>query len=462
MTGVVRIITDDQSKFMLRCHAVLAFAQPLTPMRSFMAAHGMTFEQYYGSSWCSSSRFQSHSGRYGHRTGAGELLGSADPLPSMDEVLTPKVLRNATNNAIKCGLFGKWHCGNATSVGGASSPNQRGWNQFKGNLENTGNHWDWARVVNGVANTEPTYHATKIVDDALVWWTNVWRHNDWFMTAAFMLPHVPLHVPTEGLYQSTFADPENPTDYEMVRAMTEALDCEVFRLLHGIGFVAGEYPNNITCGESFGSITVVWDDDNGTAFRSFPPLPLFDKHGLEIKPGHSKKSVYQVGCNLSLIVAGEMVGCAPGSVSHELVSGVDLWATIAEFFNVDALDQVDGNGLVYDSVSFAGVLEGGTGAREDVLIEDFTPNNPHQGTAFGFYGIVGQRDNGHQYKVIRNISAEKGITHEFYDVWEGDVGYYCDPQECTNLVADDAPPLSVEQQTAYDQLIASMDAQFAS
>jgi hypothetical protein len=137
------------------------------------------------------------------------------------------------------------------------------------------------------------------------------------------------------------------------RAMIEAVDTEIGRLLTGIG-------------PSLDQTSVIFLGDNGTP--SNVVLPPLD-------PEHSKGRLYEGGIRVPMIVSGPRV-VTPG-VSAALVNATDLFATVAEIAGVDPQTVLPA-GTALDSVSFAPYLGDPAlpSIRQTNFSEVFLPNGP--------------------------------------------------------------------------------------
>ena len=155
------------------------------------------------------------------------------------------------------------------------------------------------------------------------------------------------------------------------RAMVEALDTEIGRLLEGVDLQR---------------TTVIFLGDNGTTPQVV--VPPFD-------PARAKNTVYEGGVHVPLFVAGAAVE-VPGTTCDGLVHAVDLFATALELAGVD-LAAVLPPDLALDSVSFAPYLADPAlpSLRSTLFTEVFKPNGPVSGPlAEAVIGPYCQEDEG--------------------------------------------------------------------
>ncbi len=368
--NVLVIVADDLGKDWLGLYGLSA-DPPSTPNLDALAASGVVFTNAWANPLCSPTRAAIQTGRYGFRTGIGGLVDNSQAL-AQSEVTLPEMLDLGTAGAYSHAYFGKWHLGNA-GVGGALSPNLAGWDHFSGNAASAGSlvpgedYFHFTKVVDGASIVVDGYATSDLVDDALAWIaaTEV-GGGPWLACTAFQAVHDPFHAPPPELHgvDLSAAGPPATDPVPYFRAMVEALDTEIGRLLSGI---------------DLGETTVIFLADNGTDDRVV--LAPFD-------PDHAKNSLYQGGVGVPFVVAGQAVAAA--GTSAGLVHAADIFATVAELAGVD-LGAVLPPGLVLDSVSFAPYLADPalSSVRSTLFSERFTPNGPVSGplapAVFGTY-----------------------------------------------------------------------------
>ncbi|MEM7203684.1 MAG: sulfatase-like hydrolase/transferase [Planctomycetota bacterium] len=388
---------------------------PPTPNLDALAARGVLFRNAWANPICSPTRACIMTGRYSLRTSVGYAVGccrnAGELLPA--EFTLPELF-DAGGSGYAHGAFGKWHLGQTEAVGGPSAPNVAGWSHYAGFLGGETRYSRWQRTVNGRTTTSTAYITTQIVDDALAWIQA--QTSPWLAYVAFTAPHDPKHEPPGHLHTQSFAGagppPYNPIPYH--RAMVEAMDTEIGRLLLGLG-------------TAINNTNVVFIGDNGSEPKvTVPPFI----------PSHGKWSPYEGGCNVPLIVAGPAVA---GGAREEtaLVSAVDLFATLGELAGIDVAATVP-PWIALDSISFASHLQqaGAPPVRDMVFAEQF--DGDHFG-AVGTNMFAAVRDD--RYKVVRYYSAA-GSTDEFYDLQS-------DPFEQTDLLLQ---TLTAAEQIRFDAL----------
>jgi arylsulfatase A-like enzyme len=317
--NILLVVADDLGIDQLASYGVGANV-PNTPILDLMAANGIRFRNAYANPTCSPSRASLQTGRHPFRTGVGDGVDeSTYPLP-LWETTIPEML-DAGGAGYAHAAFGKWHLGNSI-VGGKLAPNLAGYGHYAGVLGNLGpgasQYFNYKKVTNGVAQTTSGYLTTDTVDDALAWIGG--QSGPWFCYLAFHAPHQPFHAPPAELHTvnlSGVAPPDvEPRPY--YRAMVEALDTELGRLLIALGPATLE------------NTWVFFLGDNGTPFAA--TAPPFD-------PFHAKGTVYEGGVHVPLI-AFRLGMNAAGAWSDALVSIVDLYATIADIAGVSPTPEV--------------------------------------------------------------------------------------------------------------------------
>lgn len=402
---------------------------PRTPTLDALAAAGVVYSRAFSQPTCSPTRAALLTGRNGWRTGIGTGIpfdfvpaGSGGPFGlKLGQRTLPEVLRR---QGYRCAAVGKWHLANA-STGSWSNPVLQGFEHHWGPIDNVG-YWGWKRNAadaSGAAQTTVDEYVTRVnVDDALA---TVAGFGDarWFAWVSFTAAHAPLHEPPHDLLsaETVAALAAAPDDHALKqRAMVEALDTEIGRLLEGIAPAV------------LARTTVVVIGDNGTVDAA-----------LTEPWAHSgaKGALLDGGIHVPLVVAGAGV-VAPGRVCDALVADVDVFATLTE------LGGATLGGHVIDGLSFADTLgdPAAPGARRVVLAESFLPNGK-QADKTKLKRAV--RSASHKLIEISAPASNAGLR--FFDL-------VADPLEEHNLVAPDAPPLEPADQAVFDSLRAELDA----
>lgn len=477
--NILVIAPDDFGREYLRVYDRLPLnLQIPLPNISRMAQQGVKFTRAYSQPWCSPTRAAWLTGRGGWQTGIGSLAeGENQPLLNT-EVCLPYGLKLATDYLYTTAAFGKWHLSEWTNRGGEyEHPARTGFDHFEGHLRNLdgGETYDQFEAFSCDAARDggkikfrrfPVNEwSPKWLGDRAAAWINE-QIQPWFCYFAINLPHTPYNRPPSYAYDedryvldayrpATNGASSTPTYF---KAMAQGLDWAIGNLLNQI-------PQNVRA-----STTVMLWSDNGTQGESFD-TPT--KTGIDLAPYlgsnytlRSKRTVYELGVNIPLIVSGAKVS-SPGRTSSALVSPADLFKTVIELAGGTYADVPLPPGGTRISTSFLPVLdESGAGTRTYVPVDLFGPNGPNVDCATaGSRAIVES-----QYKLLRlsNALGGVGVTGfpangaaaisgiEMYDL-------SVDPNEQTNLLRGQPTNISLTaaQNTAYVALQATYATAFS-
>ncbi len=397
---------------------------PPTPNIASLAAGGVKFTNAYAYTVCSPTRSSILTGRYGFRTGTGNVVATtSNNLLQASEFTLPEAF--AANSSLNYQLkqFGKWHLGGNSQAPSAVG----GWPSFAGSLLGQIPDYNaWTKVVTdgtgpGTSSTATTtYATTDTVNDARDFINaQTTAGKPWVAWVAFNAPHTPLHLPAKSLRPTTTYDSlsgtaaditANPLSY--YNAMIEAMDFEIGRLL-------------TEAGVDFSKTDVIFIGDNGT-----PPQVLQSPY----PSGRGKDTLYEGGIRVPFIVRGPDV-VSPGRNSSALTHVVDIYSTILEIAGINVSATVPG-GVTIDSSSLLPVLQNQSVTRPYVFGEEFD-------VADATLGGRCLRDS--QYKVIRKRTG----ADEFYDL-------LADPYEATNLLAGGVGAMTAPRQAAYNALITQL------
>jgi arylsulfatase A-like enzyme len=405
-----------------------------TPVIDQLALDGVLFRNAYSYPSCSAARAATLTGRFGRRTGIGDILtftGDTFELP-LAEVTVAEALR-ASALGYSVSAVGKWHLSGARTASFYDHPLLQGFDGWIGtasNLENalliqegrTG-YYHWEKSLNGNASVGLVdgYVTSDTVDDAIAKISTM--PEPWFLWVAFNAPHDPFTAPPPGLLREPVAEDASRPD--LYRSMVEAMDTEIGRLLDSVG------------DELRDRTTVVFVGDNGTPADAV--LSPFDET-------RAKPSLYEGGTHVPLLVTGPAVA-VPGAESEAMVHVVDLFATTLDLAGVDPSTVIDdaGHAVRIDGQSLLPYLADPSrpGRRTTLFTERFAPIGPPPYAKRDRVALRGDR-----YKIIRTES------------WNG--FYMLDPvtlAERENLL--DQAGLSDEEQRTFDFLNQELDGQLA-
>ncbi|MHC4512785.1 MAG: sulfatase-like hydrolase/transferase [Planctomycetota bacterium] len=404
-TNTLLIVGDDMGVDTVGVYKEGTAPAP-TPNLDKLAANGILFRHAYACPACAPTRATMMTGRYGFRTGVGNVFAT---LP-LAETSLPEVLDKAS---YAHALIGKWHLGGLRQIS-VRHPNDTGWKHFAGSLpayfSSPDTYYSWRKVVNGKASTSKVYATTDNVNDALAWIKS--QKGNWVCSVNFNAPHFPFHAPPSSLHTFNLQGKSPSRDKVLFfKAMIQAMDSEIGRLLASIDSATMKKTN------------VIFIGDNGTDGQvSESPFTR----------AHAKMTLYEGGWNVPLIVSGPTVK-SPGREVKALVHSVDVFDTIAELSGLDARKVVSA-GVEIDSISIVPYLTNPNQSplREFVYTEVFSSPSANS---------MAIRDK--QYKLI----VPQRAAAQFYDL-------VADPFETKDLLRG---TLTAAQQEARDRLQAELD-----
>lgn len=394
-----------------------------TPVLDRLARNGVVFRNAWVNPKCSPTRASILTGKYPFRTGIGEVINYAfstiDPGVPLDpafalapeQITLPSLLAEA---GYTCAAIGKWHL--ATGEGdlqGFRHAPLAGFHLHIGTMQND-TYTGWLRnIATPVSDVQVAsfgqYSPSANIDDTLAFVDRV-GDAPWFVWLAFNSAHKPWHVPPADLLsqetaRAVAADNSPPVLY---RAMVEAMDTEIGRLLAGLP------PGSLE------RTVVVVIGDNGTpAPATTPPSTL-----------PAKGSLKKGGVAVPLIVAGAGIA-APGREVHALVNGTDLHATLLELARARQPEGTDSVSMVPYLLDPAAISR-----RSHVFAESFRPNGRSA------YNAHGRAIRDARYKLVRNVLSGSSALFDLA----------VDPDEQSNLMGAGMPPLTRGQQAAFSQL----------
>jgi arylsulfatase A-like enzyme len=393
--NVLVILADDLGAEQLASYG-LATDLPSTPNLDQLALGGLQFENCWSNPVCSPTRATIQTGRYSFRTGVGQIAVAPEQGLPLAEIALPELLDIGTSGTYAHAAFGKWHLGDSVN-GLIASPNLAGYSHFAGTyigLDPFHTYEDWDKIVNGSVQPSVVYNTSEIVNDVLAW-TSV-QQEPWFAYVAFNAAHSPYHAPPPALHSVDLSTAQPPTvePRPYYKAMVEAMDTELGRLLAGLG-------------PALNDTTVIFLGDNGTP-GEVAVAP--------VQPWKAKKTLYQGGVLVPLIVSGPGVS-AVGGTCDALVNTTDVYATVAQLCGFQAAQALP-LGYQSDSVSFAPYLTdpGLPSQRRFAYAEFFTPNGP------GPYIVEARAIRDRRYKLVRTSLSLPPYDELFFDLkfdpWE--------------------------------------------
>lgn len=321
---------------------------PPMPTLDRLVDEGVRFDAAYAHPLCSPTRAAMLTGKLGGRTGLGHLVKKEDEVDWLEGHSTfAQHLRDA---GYATAVTGKWHVApNRPEF--LDHPARMGFDLHRGTMDNPDARYDdpgvhdyfrWQENRDGTFVTREGYLTSSTIDDAVDAITSL--PEPWLVYVPLNGAHVPLHEPPSDLFT---ADGPLDDDVDLYRAMVEATDRELGRLLDSLGPMADH-------------TTVIVLADNGT--NDVPMVPPSD-------PLRSKGSVYEGGSQVPMVVVAPWV-TEPGTATDALVHVTDVYASVLDLAGVEGDDQER------DAVSFLPYAADPTrGSRRPfVYTESFRPN----------------------------------------------------------------------------------------
>lgn len=423
--NILLIVADDIGVDHVGVYGEGADVAP-TPVLDSLAASGVRFRNVWANPTCSPTRATLLTGRYGFRTGLGQVITDNSFGLHATEITIPEALAQAQAGYVTA-AFGKWHLASTSDL---LSPNKAGFQHYRGALGNFGsgdrpeNYFRAFEVEDGVESEVTGYDTTRVVGHASAWIQG--QTSPWFCAVFFHTPHTPFHAPPpEDHDQRLPPGPPVENPVEFYKAMVQSMDTQIGRLIANLGPAAS-------------NTVIVFVGDNGTPTQATVP---------PFVPQHAKATVFEGGVNVPLIIQGAGVPLS-GQVVDALVNTTDLFGTILQLAGVH-VSTVLPAGTKHDSVSLVPYLKNLSQPplRATVFAEKFSPN-----------GTTPPTD---AERVIRNTQYKLrriGITSptdELYDL-------LADPFESVNLLQGGVGGLTVNEQAEYQALSQALIALLAS
>lgn len=288
--------------------------------------NGLWFEQAWAQPACSPTRGSIYTGTWPWRNGVGSPTGT----PQLDPLLVTTLPELLVPEGYECGLFGKWHLGEAVGY----RPPDHGWDRHVGTLGGTvTDYYNWPKRDSdtgyaAVANSL-VYATRETVEEAGTWIAGLPVDTPWFATIAFHTPHDPFHTPPFGYLLPGGAAPV--LDDTKFNAMAQNMNANIGRLL-GTGAGAVMAPIDAIATDQLENTVIIFVGDNGS-------------HS-DIATEEPKTTIFEGGVRVPMIVAdgqavaNELSGVTPvprflaaAKLNHSsprLVHAVDLYETINE------------------------------------------------------------------------------------------------------------------------------------
>ncbi|MBK7876992.1 MAG: sulfatase-like hydrolase/transferase [Planctomycetes bacterium] len=380
--NVLVILLDD-----VGCERLRPFGQGApyarTPVLQSLAARGVTFTNCYSNPLCGPTRALLQTGRYAFRTGFGPNI-----FPNYQfglnhlETCLPELLRDGFApgpSPYVSGAFGKWHISMYVDT---THPNDCGFGHFAGCMTNVSDqselfgtfyhNYHWRKVVDGVESivgtpdgpySERQWAGSVQARDAAEWMLA--QTQPFFAQLAFNPPHAPYQVPPfslispasrnaiEALGVEQIGVPYGEGDFAWITDLTHPtrpITEEQLRRKKLLFYDAMLEATDLNIGDVLARIEPKLADtmifllsDNG------PESSVVDPARYD--PNRAKRTCYQLGVHVPLIVVGPMVSTPGRRVDHP-VGVVDLWRTIRDVTGAREVPGMIPSDVVIDSRSF--------------------------------------------------------------------------------------------------------------
>ena len=349
-----------------------------TPTIDCLCREGLRFDNVWASPFCTPARVALWSGMHPRREGIGRFINvgqSSWELP-LERTTLAEALRPAGYSSA---FLGKWHIGAFAAPSGRMHPNLPGFTYFSGILGNVdhlselgpkGDYFDWEHLVNGVRLWRRGYLTSAMVDDALEVIDEL--PEPWVVALSLQGAHSPLHTPPRRLLSR--GPGADPSELEQFRAMVEAVDTELGRLL------ADMEPGVL-------SRTQIWTlSDNGTPSHGIADPELVSR---------GKGTLFEAGVRVPMVVTGAGVQAVGGS-TDALVSILDVFPTLLQLAGAPEAPS--------DGASLLPLLTDPALDHHDVLYADVT----------SLSGEVFRAVRGPDTKLVR-----RGEQAQLYEVGDG-------------------------------------------
>jgi arylsulfatase A len=359
--NILLILLDDAGWTDLQCYG----SRIQTPHMNRLADQGMRFTDCHSPAPnCSPSRAGLLTGRSPIRAGIYSYLPANHVMHLRDQEVT--LAERLKEAGYATGHFGKWHLSRLQST--QPGPREQGFDDSLGTDNNASpSHKDPVNFVrNGLAIGKQEGYSCDIVSAEAIRWikqnTQAEKHSPFFACVWFHEPHAPIASPAARVakYQSLY--PELTKKQATYYANIENVDHAIGTLLQTLDEIA-EAENTF----------VFLTSDNG-------PLNDFSRVGLRGK----KSNVWEGGHRVPGIFRwpGRI---KPGTVSHELISGLDFFPTVCDLAGIPQPKRPK-----LDGISLEPLLTGKqeTLTREQPLYWFFYRLNPALAIRSGKWSLI--------------------------------------------------------------------------
>ena len=313
--NILFIIADDLGKDAINGYQEGSI-KPNTPNIDAIRNNGLMFSNFWVNPSCTPTRGAIITGKYGYRTG---VKGVGDMLNSSETVIQ-KYINENTNGAYATAVVGKWHLAGNNST---FNPETFGIDYYAGLIRGAvDNYYQWQLTEDGATSLQTNY-TTEVFTELAIDWISI-QSKPWFLWLAYNAPHTPFHIPPGNMHsQGTlpeYAVGIDATPYYM--AAIEAMDFQIGRLLDSLPESERE------------QTLIIFIGDNGTP-NQVAQSPY--------SSSTVKNTLYQGGINVPMFISGN--GVSRTGMDTNLLTGTDLFATIAQIAGVNVNEYEDSKGF---------------------------------------------------------------------------------------------------------------------
>ncbi len=349
--NVILILADDLGCVQVGCYGTDYYQ---TPNIDELAKNGMRFTNAYaGAAICSPTRASIMTGKYPARLHLTDFIpgnsNSNFPLTqpdwqkflSLEEITIGEALKE---NGYATAVIGKWHLSSAKKP-----PESLKYNPDKQGFDDTfvtykpsksKSHGHWQTPENDAHNVDTiTSRSIEFIE----------KNNDkaFFLIISHNTIHDPLMEKSLSIskYEGLEAT-EEPENNPILAAMVERLDKSVGRVIDKVK----------QCEIEDNTVIIFYSDNGGR-----------DKHAKQTPFRKGKGWLYEGGIRVPLIFSWKG-NIEPNSLSHQMVSSIDMYPTILEMTDSKLSSKID-----FDGISISNLLTKG----EEIDRQTLYWNYPH-------------------------------------------------------------------------------------
>jgi N-acetylgalactosamine-6-sulfatase len=396
---VIFILADDLGWGDLSCYGN---PRMKTPHLDRLASQGMLFTQFYvNGSVCSPTRSAFLTGMYPARNRihghlATEASNKQRAMPNFLDPTVPNIATTLKGAGYRTGHFGKWHLGRGT---GAQLPGAYG---FDHHMSVSSNETRWEEMGPGFRAKSSQW----IVDNALEFIRSGNREQPFYAQLWMLLTHAPLAPTAEQLEPFAKQQPGPhvpwPGAQQIYNASLRNLDAEIGRLMAELEKDGLDKNTMVVFSADNGPEDIHIQNASHAAFGS--PGPFRGR----------KRSLYEGGVRVPGIFRW------PGQIpagrvdTRSIVSGVDLFPTVAAMAGAKAPAGIDGEDI-------GDILRGTSRPRKKPLHWEWRFNVA--GYNYNRSPILSMRDG--DWKLLMNPDRSRVELYRIVD----------DPMELQNVAA---------------------------